>query len=137
MNCAYHPGNESVGVCTCCGKFVCEECRVDYQGKIVCKDCLSSGRTNNQSNAGVIVNNVQQQPYYAPVTARRLRDKVTAGVLALLLGSFGAHHFYLGNTGLGILYLIFCWTGIPTIAGIIEGIIYLCQSDEDWQRKFM
>lgn len=44
-----------------------------------------------------------------------------AGVLvALILGSFGAHHFYLGRNGWGILYLLFCWTGIPTLLGFIE-----------------
>jgi TM2 domain-containing membrane protein YozV len=38
----------------------------------------------------------------------------------LILGSFGAHHFYLGRNGWGILYLLFCWTGIPTLLGFIE-----------------
>jgi TM2 domain-containing membrane protein YozV len=41
-------------------------------------------------------------------------------LLALFLGCFGVHHFYLGRVGLGILYLCFCWTGIPAILGLIE-----------------
>jgi TM2 domain-containing membrane protein YozV len=48
------------------------------------------------------------------------RDEVVGILLALFLGSFGAHHFYLRRTGLGILYLCFFWTGIPAIAGFIE-----------------
>jgi len=48
------------------------------------------------------------------------KDPTTAVVLALLLGGFGAHKFYLGHTGLGILYLLFCWTGIPEIVGFFE-----------------
>jgi TM2 domain-containing membrane protein YozV len=48
------------------------------------------------------------------------RDEVVGILLALFLGCFGAHHFYLRRTGLGILYLIFCWTGIPAILGFIE-----------------
>lgn len=48
------------------------------------------------------------------------RDEVVGILLALFLGSFGAHHFYLRRTGLGILYLCFFWTGIPAIVGLIE-----------------
>lgn len=48
------------------------------------------------------------------------RDEVVGILLALFLGTFGAHHFYLRRTGLGILYVCFFWTGIPAIAGFIE-----------------
>lgn len=48
------------------------------------------------------------------------RDEVIGILLALFLGDFGAHHFYLRRTGLGILYLCFFWTGIPAIMGLIE-----------------
>ncbi len=48
------------------------------------------------------------------------RDEVVGILLALFLGSFGAHHFYLRRTGLGILYVCFFWTGIPAIAGFVE-----------------
>ncbi len=63
------------------------------------------------------------------------KNRLTAALLAILLGWIGAHHFYLGNTGLGILYLLFCWTGITAIIGLIEGIIYLTQSDEEFASK--
>lgn len=48
------------------------------------------------------------------------RDEVVGILLALFLGTFGVHHFYLRRTGLGILYLCFCWTGITSILGVIE-----------------
>jgi len=48
------------------------------------------------------------------------KDEVVGVLLALFLGTFGAHQFYLRRTGLGILYIIFCWTGIPTIISIVE-----------------
>jgi len=35
-------------------------------------------------------------------------------------GTFGVHHFYLRRTGLGVVYCLFCWTGITTILGFIE-----------------
>jgi TM2 domain-containing membrane protein YozV len=48
------------------------------------------------------------------------KDEVVGVLLAVLLGHFGAHRFYMGEIGLGLLYLAFCWTGIPTILGFIE-----------------
>lgn len=54
---------------------------------------------------------------YYPSTQR---DELVGVLLAVLLGSFGAHHFYLKRNGLGIVYLVLFWTGIPAILGIIE-----------------
>ena len=48
------------------------------------------------------------------------RDEVVGILLALFLGGFGIHHFYLRRTGLGILYLCFSWTPFPWILGFIE-----------------
>ena len=48
------------------------------------------------------------------------RDEVVGVLLALFLGCFGIHHFYLGRVGLGIVYCCFCWTGIPAFLGLIE-----------------
>lgn len=64
-----------------------------------------------------------------------MKDKTTAGILALLLGGIGVHHFYLGNTGRGVIYLLFCWTVIPTIIALVEGIQYLTMSQDKFNRK--
>lgn len=48
------------------------------------------------------------------------KNPTTAVILALLLGWLGGHKFYLGQTGLGIVYLLFSWTGIPLIVSYIE-----------------
>ncbi len=48
------------------------------------------------------------------------RDEVIGILLALFLGGFGVHHFYLRRTGLGILYACFCWTPLPWVLGFIE-----------------
>lgn len=63
------------------------------------------------------------------------KNRVAAGIFALLLGGFGVHKFYMGNIGMGILYLLFCWTGIPSFVGLIEGIIYLTESDEKFASR--
>lgn len=44
-------------------------------------------------------------------------------LFAFLLGGFGVHKFYAGKVGLGIVYLLFCWTFIPAIIALVEGII--------------
>jgi len=62
--------------------------------------------------------------------AGEVKSRTTAGILGILLGSLGVHKFYLGKVGTGILYLVFCWTGVPGIIGLIEGIIYLTQTDQ-------
>jgi TM2 domain-containing membrane protein YozV len=54
-----------------------------------------------------------------------MKDKTTAGVLGIFLGGFGAHKFYLGETGTGIVFLLFCWTLIPSIIGFVQGLNYL------------
>lgn len=48
------------------------------------------------------------------------RDEVVGILLALFLGTFGIHHFYLRRTGLGVLYCCFFWTGITAVLGFIE-----------------
>jgi len=63
------------------------------------------------------------------------KNKVTAGVLALLLGGLRIHRFYLGQWW-GIFYLLFCWTFIPSIIAFIEGIVFLVTDDDAWNAKY-
>jgi TM2 domain-containing membrane protein YozV len=48
------------------------------------------------------------------------KDRTTALLLALFLGGLGAHHYYLGRVGLGILCTVFFWTFIPAIVALVE-----------------
>ena len=66
-----------------------------------------------------------------------MKSRVAAILLALFLGGLGAHKFYLGQVGMGLLYLVFCWTGIPAIVALFEAILYLLASDEDFQKKYV
>ncbi|HET6383554.1 MAG TPA: TM2 domain-containing protein [Armatimonadota bacterium] len=80
----------------------------------------------------------QYLPVIMPAQAMypyRRKDKVAAGILAILLGTFGAHKFYLGEIGMGILYLVFSFTLIPGLVGLVEGIVYLCESDQTFDYK--
>lgn len=52
------------------------------------------------------------------------KKSVTTGVLlALFLGGLGVHKFWIGSPGVGILYLLFCWTLIPAIIAIIDACL--------------
>jgi TM2 domain-containing membrane protein YozV len=68
--------------------------------------------------SGVPVLNTQAM-FYEQYEAVR-RDEVVGILLALFLGTFGVHHFYLRRTGLGILYCCLFWTSIPFFLGVIE-----------------
>lgn len=84
----------------------------------------------------VIQQAAPQQVYMTGINpAWPVKSKVAAGILAIFLGGIGVHKFYMGKIGMGILYLLFCWTGIPACVGFIEGIIYLCSNDENFQLK--
>jgi len=65
--------------------------------------------------------------------------KVASGICAILLGPFGVHKFILGYTTEGIIYLVIslCTCGIASsIMGIIEGVIYLVKSDEEFYHTY-
>jgi TM2 domain-containing membrane protein YozV len=71
-------------------------------------------------------------------------SRVTACLLAIFLGGFGAHKFYLGQTGMGILYLLstilLCWTLIVPIVislvSLVEGLVYLSYSDTKFANTY-
>jgi len=75
-------------------------------------------------------------PQRAASTGGGDKSRIAAAILALFLGGFGIHKFYLGQTGLGVLYLLFCWTFVPALIGFIEAIVYLCMSDDSFARKY-
>jgi TM2 domain-containing membrane protein YozV len=49
-----------------------------------------------------------------------MKNRIVAIVLVIFLGSFGVHKFYLGQNVLGVLYLIFVWTFIPSILAFFD-----------------
>lgn len=58
-----------------------------------------------------------------PKAFKKPRKKTTAGLLGLFLGSFGSHGFYLGYWAWACFYLLFWWTYIPALIGMIEGVL--------------
>ena len=68
--------------------------------------------------------------------AQAENKKIIAGVLAIVLGGLGIHKFILGYTQEGIIQLLIGLCGIGYIIGIIEGIIYLTKSDEEFYQTY-
>ena len=74
-------------------------------------------------------------------------DRTTAGLLAILLGALGIHKFLMGYQQQGIIMIsISLGAGVLTcgiasivihIIAIIEGIIYFCMSDEEFNRTYI
>ena len=64
--------------------------------------------------------------------------KMIAGVLALVIGSLGIHKFILGYQKEGIIQIIITVVtcGAGGIVGLIEGIIYLTKSDEEFYETY-
>lgn len=85
-----------------------------------------------------------------PQPVRPENKRVVSGILAIIFGSLGVHKFILGynNEGLILLgisilsYLTFCFligiflVWIPLIIGLIEGIIYLTKTDEEFYNMY-
>ncbi|MFT5834115.1 MAG: TM2 domain-containing membrane protein YozV [Cognaticolwellia sp.] len=65
-----------------------------------------------------------------------MKSKIAAGVLALFVGVFGVHRFYLGQVGKGILYAVFCWFPLTWLIAFIDGIVILTMNDEDFNIKY-
>ena len=65
--------------------------------------------------------------------------KIVAGILGILVGSLGIHKFILGYTNEGIIQIVISifTCGVGGIIGLIEGIIYLTKSDEDFVRTYI
>lgn len=65
-----------------------------------------------------------------------MKNKIVAAILAFFLGGLGIHKFYLNKSGQGILYLLFCWTFIPSIIAFVEFFILIFMDDKTFDAKY-
>lgn len=72
--------------------------------------------------------------------------KIAAGICGILLGALGIHKFILGYTKEGVIMLIVSIVGslllglgplIMSVIGLIEGIIYLTKTDEQFVATYV
>jgi TM2 domain-containing membrane protein YozV len=99
-----------------------------------CADCGKqiNPRAEICPYCGVRQYSVPTKPAY-----RYTPNRIVAGLLAILLvGGFGAHKFYMGQAGKGLLYLCTCWLFIPFIVAFFEGIRFLLMADDDFEAQY-
>ena len=82
--------------------------------------------------------NDQPQSSPAPNRDKFVGKKTVAGICGILLGPLGIHRFILGDTKGGIIRILISIVtcGIGGIVGLIEGIMYLIKSDDDFYQKY-
>ncbi|MBR2576425.1 MAG: TM2 domain-containing protein [Firmicutes bacterium] len=127
--------------CPNCGTPVTEEIKFCPNCGIRVEALFDEERQQQYTRQGPAMDEGQaaDQAYYYSMNGVDpnwpVKSKIAAGVLGIVLGGLGIHKFYMGRIGLGIVYILFCWTGIPSIIGLVEGIIYLCTDDLTFQLK--
>ena len=123
-----HELPDNVLVCPDCGekqkgKMFCQHCgKVIDDDCIVCPQCGKQVKELQQKEPQVVINNTNNNSANAVAVngGHRLVNKWVALLLCIFLGYFGAHKFYEGKVGMGILYLFtFGLFGIGWIIDII------------------
>lgn len=115
---------------------------VDRPGSSKITSFLDGGHHSHHSHHGNHHNYPQYRGSYVPATMPEsmrgavVQDKIIQSALAIFLGCIGAHKFYQGKPKWGIIYLLLCWTSIPTILGILEGLRYLLMSTESFYEQY-
>ena len=120
---------EQAKKCRHCGEWVsrsCERCGTPIRGEWAARGLCA------MCQKGQYVPAVAETP--AALAKRKSRG--VAAFTAFFLGSLGIHRFYLGNNLAGLVYLIFCWTGIPTLAGWFEGIRFALMDDLEFDSRY-
>lgn len=119
--------------CRNCGKqiddkaVVCIGCGIPPRAeKKFCYNCGEATNGNQAvcTNCGVAL---------AKVTGQISKSTIT--LLGIFLGGFGAHKFYMGSWGWGIVYLLTCWLYIPFAVAMVEWIRYVLMSDDEFAKK--
>jgi TM2 domain-containing membrane protein YozV len=83
--------------------------------------------------------NTKYEHWNNPQPPQEDNKKWAAGLLAILLAPFGVHKFLLGYTKEGIIWLVislFTWGTVTGLLGLIEGIIYLTKSNEEFYQTY-
>jgi len=65
-----------------------------------------------------------------------MKNRGIAIVLALFLGGIGVHRFYVGQIGLGFLFLLFSWTLIPALVALVDVCRYVCMGEAKFQARY-
>lgn len=142
MKCTNHPEVDAQGMCAYCGKPYCADCLVEVKGRMYCKADLGNvldeaKQSNASSQPTITINNSNESTntntnINAAMFGIRMKNKWVAFFLCLFLGFLGAHKFYEGKAGTGILYLL--TFGLFGIGWFIDCIVLLCKPNPYYVR---
>lgn len=96
------------------------------------KGAMDTGKKAVPTHANSGSSFVNSEP---SLQAKAPKSRITTALLAIFLGGFGFHFFYLEAWGWGLICILLNWTYIPTIVGVILGIRYFTISDKEFERK--
>ncbi len=129
--------------CRNCGKevkegaIVCTSCGFKpLNGNLYCQNCGAQTRLDQEICISCGFKLLKSQVSYQ-------KSKIAAGLLGIFLGAFGIHKFYLGYNTQGLILLLVtvltCGFGgfITGIIGLVEGIIYLTKTDEEFDKEYV
>lgn len=106
--------------CSGCGELL-------HQDAVVCPKC------------GVGQRSVRGTAYQV---GKQTPNRVLAIVLCLILGTFGVHRFYVGQTGVGLVMLLctvlsgFLLWPLMLLVNLVEIVVWALTSDADWEMQF-
>lgn len=132
--------------CRNCGKEV-------HQQAVACPSCGVPPRLEKKfcQNCGAETQNLQAMCTKCGVhlvcAAAGGKDKVAAGLLGIFLGWLGIHKFYLGYNKEGLIMILVSLiggivtcgvaTGVMSVIGLIEGILYLTKPDAEFAQLYV
>lgn len=100
-------------------------------------DPIQIGGSGRQQSAGPQYNNAPYTHYSSSSSSEK--SNVAFGLLAIFLGCFGIQYFYVGKTTGGIICILlsFFTCGLWNIVTFIQGILAICMSPADFERKYV
>jgi TM2 domain-containing membrane protein YozV len=121
----------------------CPKCGVNpRQGNAFCQNCGKPTVPN-----AVVCVSCGVALTHGGASDPRAHNKIAAGICGVLLGALGVHKFILGYTTAGIIMLLVTVAGgiltcgisasAMAVIGIVEGIIYLTKTDEDFVNTYV
>lgn len=136
MTCPNCGGNKSSSLGE--SKFKCLYCGTTFEIKEEAPQ-IEPVQQPTVSQPQVIYVQAPAQPAYEQphiVYKKNQKSKSTALLLTLFLGTLGIQWFYLNNTLLGVLSILFCWTWIPAIVSIVQFFYLLFMSSESFDANY-
>ncbi|MCU4570127.1 MULTISPECIES: TM2 domain-containing protein [Acinetobacter] len=104
----------------------------EWRGTIPIKEGLEIDYELNDSSQAI---NVYPSLAATTVVQNKEKSKVALILLTLVGGGLGAHKFYVGSWGWGIVYLLLCVLYIPLILSFIEFVRYCFLSEQEINEK--